>query len=93
MGYWHKQLRLLDEKSLNASIQMKPLIILSTLMALVEEYTGKVDFWRNSFQKQSRVATALLEIEPRPRRIKGYRNLPELREALKQRLRLYREAA
>ena len=39
------------------------------------------------------VSTALLEIEPRLRRIKGYRNLPKLREALKQRLNLYREAA
>lgn len=74
-------------------ISLKTTNCIESLMALVEEYTGKVDYWRNSPQKQRWVATALLEIEPRLRRIKGYRNLPKLRETLKQRLHLYREAA
>ncbi len=38
--------------------------------------------WRTSDQKQRRVASALLDIEPRLRRIKGYRHLPLLRATL-----------
>lgn len=41
--------------------------------------TQKVDYWKNSNQKQRWLATALLEIEPRLNRIGGYRHLPELR--------------
>jgi len=74
-------------------ISLKTTNCIESLMALVEEYTGKVDYWQNSSQKHRWVATALLEIEPRLRKIKGYRNLPKLREALKQRLHLHREAA
>ena len=52
-------------------------------MALVGQRTDKVDRWKNSDQKQRWVASALLDIEPRLRRIKGYRHLPVLRAALK----------
>ncbi len=38
----------------------------------------KVDHWKNSHQRQRWVASALLDIEPRLRRIKGYRHLPAL---------------
>ena len=62
-------------------------------MALVEQYTGKVDHWKSSSQKHRWVATALLEIEPRLRKVKGYRYLPQLRLALKQHLGLIKEAA
>jgi len=55
--------------------------------------TGKVDYWRNSSQKQRWGATSLLEIEPRLQRIKGYRSLSELRGALKHHLHLIRKAA
>jgi len=41
-----------------------------------------VDHWRTSDQKQRWVASALLLIEPRLRRINGYRHLPQLRAAL-----------
>ena len=74
-------------------ISLKTTNCIESLMSLVDEYTGKVDYWKNSSQKHRWVATALLEIEPRLRRIKGYRNLPKLREALKQSLHLYRKAA
>lgn len=66
---------------------------IESLMALVEQYTGKVDSWKSSCQKHRWVATALLEIEPRLRRVKGYRYLPQLRVALKQHLGLIKEAA
>ena len=56
---------------------------LESIMALVGQRTDKVDRWRNSDQKQRWVASALLDIEPRLRRIKGYRHLPVLRAALR----------
>jgi len=74
-------------------ISLKTTNCIESLMALVDEYTGKVDYWRNSSQKHRWVASALLEIEPRLRRIKGYRYLPKLRSSLKHHLDLIREAA
>jgi len=55
-------------------------------MAQVEARTGKVDRWRASDQKQRWLASALLDIEPRLRRVRGYRALPKLREALQRAL-------
>jgi transposase-like protein len=55
---------------------------LESIMAQVGQRTDKIDRWRSSDQKQRWVATALLDIEPRLRRIKGYRHLPLLRAAL-----------
>ena len=66
---------------------------IESIMAQVGQYTDKVDYWRNSSQKHRWVATALLEIEARLRRVKGYRKLWKLREALKQHTRVLREAA
>lgn len=59
---------------------------LESVNALVEERCAKVDHWKNSSQRQRWLATALLDIEPRLRRVKGYRHLPELRTALKKEL-------
>lgn len=58
--------------------------------ALVEERCSKVDAWKNSNQKHRWLASALLEIEPRLRRIKGYRHLPKLQAALMKDLKLDR---
>jgi putative transposase len=66
---------------------------IESIMAQVGQYTDKVDYWRNSSQKHRWVATALLEIEARLRRVKGYRKLWKLREALKQHTHVLREAA
>ncbi len=60
---------------------------LESLNAQVGAYTDKVDRWRTSDQKQRWVATALLDIEPHLRRIKGYRHLPLLHAALQQEIR------
>jgi putative transposase len=57
---------------------------LESIFALVEQRTGKVDRWQNSNQKQRWLATALLDIEPRLRRLRGYRALPQLRDALQE---------
>ncbi len=56
--------------------------MLESILAQVEQRTGKVDFWKTSDQKQRWLATALLDIEPRLRRMRGYRALPRLRRAL-----------
>lgn len=61
--------------------------VLESVMAQVEQRTGKVDRWRTSDQKQRWLASALLDIEPRLRRIRGYRALPKLRDALQRMLR------
>lgn len=74
-------------------ISFKTTNCIESVMSLVDQYTDKVDHWRNSSQKHRWVASALLEIEPRLRRIKGYRYLPRLRHALKQHLDLMKEAA
>jgi hypothetical protein len=61
---------------------------LESINALVEERCAKVDRWTNSHQRQRWLATALLDIEPRLRRVKGYRHLPKLREALRRDLNI-----
>jgi len=63
-------------------LSLKTTNCLESLLAQVGAYTDKVDRWRSSDQKQRWVASALLMIEPRLRRIKGYRHLPLLRAAL-----------
>ncbi len=63
-------------------ISLKTTNCLESLMAQLGAYTDKVDRWRISEQKQRWVASALLMVEPRLRRIKGYRDLPLLRAAL-----------
>lgn len=59
---------------------------LESVNALVEERCAKVDAWKNSGQRQRWFAAALVDIEPRLRRVRGYRHLPMLREALKHEL-------
>jgi len=66
---------------------------IESLMAQVGQYTGKVDYWKNSSQKQRWVSAALMEIESRLRRVEGHRHLYRLREALKKELNLMKEAA
>ena len=61
---------------------------LESINALVEERCAKVDHWKNSSQRQRWLATALIDIEPRLRKVIGYRHLPKLREALKRELKI-----
>ncbi len=63
-------------------LSLKTTNCIESLLAHVGQRTDKVDRWVNSEQKQRWVATALLDIEPRLRRIRGYRFLPQLRAAL-----------
>ena len=56
--------------------------------SLLQQLTHNVRRWTNSSQRHRWVATALLDIEPRLRRIKGYRHLPMLRQAMQTELGL-----
>lgn len=60
---------------------------LESINALVERRTGKVTSWRTSDQKHRWLAATLLDIEPRLRRIRGYRSLPLLRSAIQREIR------
>lgn len=69
-------------------ISLKTTNCLESIFSQVETRTGRVCHWKNSSQKHRWLATALLDIEPRLRRIRGYRHLPVLRAALRAELGL-----
>lgn len=56
--------------------------MLESINAQVEQKTERIDYWKNSSQKQRWVATALIYIEGKLHRVNGYRHLRELRGAL-----------
>jgi len=51
-------------------------------MAVVGHKTDRVDYWKNSNQKQRWIASSLLYIEQGLNRVNGYRHLLKLREAI-----------
>lgn len=59
---------------------------IESVNSMAEELCGKVDYWKNSSQKQRWLASALLDIEPRLRRIRRYKDLMRLRESLGRKL-------
>jgi transposase-like protein len=61
---------------------------LESTNALVEERCAKVDAWKTSNQRHRWLATALLDIEPRLRRVKGHRHLHKLEAALRRMLKI-----
>jgi len=63
-------------------ISLKTTNCIESINSQLSYYTHRVSYWKNSFQRQRWVATALLEIEPSLRKIKGYRSLPTLRSAM-----------
>jgi len=69
-------------------LSLKTSNCIESLMSQIGQKLDKVDSWKNSNQKQRWLATALLDIEPRLRRIKGYRYLLELRSAIQSELRI-----
>ena len=70
---------------------LKTTNIIESVNAQAEERCGKVDYWVNSNQKQRWLAAALLDIEPRLRRLLGYRHLPTLRMVIMKELNLNHE--
>lgn len=61
---------------------------LESINAAVAVRCAKIDHWVNSSQRHRWLAAALLDIEPRLRKVKGYRHLPKLRLALQQELKI-----
>ena len=61
---------------------------IESLNSMVAQLTRNVKRWTNSNQRTRWLATALLDIEPRLRRVKGFRSLPKLRRALQKDLKL-----
>ena len=55
---------------------------IESVNSMAERQCGKVDYWKNSAQKHRWFASALLDIEPRLRKVMGYRQLYKLRDAL-----------
>ena len=63
-------------------ISLKTTNVLESIHARVASRTDKVDVWRNSDQKHRWLAAALMDLEPRLHRIKGFAALPQLQLAL-----------
>jgi len=61
--------------------------MIENVHGLLEDLTGRICRWRNSEQRQRRVAAGLLKTEPKLRRVNGYGHLPALREAMKRLVR------
>jgi len=69
-------------------VSLKTTNCLESTNAMAEEFCFKVDYWKNSKQKQRWLASALLDIEPRLQKLTGYRHLIKLRNALMIKLKL-----
>jgi len=65
---------------------LKTTNVIESVHSMAEDRCGRVDHWKNSNQKHRWLATALLNIEPRLRRLLGYRHLPRLRAAIQKEL-------
>ncbi len=74
-------------------ISLKTTNCLESINAQVGRRIGRVTAWRTADQKHRWIAAALLDIEPRLRRIRGFRALPRLRAALVAEIRATEEAA
>jgi putative transposase len=72
--------RLGVHKELRRSLRTTNMI--ESVHALIGQKTDKIDYWKNSNQKQRWVATSLFYIEERLNRVNGYRYLKALRNAL-----------
>lgn len=61
---------------------------IEAINSMAEGLCAKVDRWTNSKQKQRWLAAALRDIEPRLRRVHGYKHLPLLRQAIMRQLNI-----
>jgi transposase-like protein len=56
--------------------------VIENINKLIEMKTSRVCYWKNSDQRQRWLGTALWAVEPKLRKVKGYRYLPMLRSAM-----------
>ena len=61
---------------------------LESINSMAERRCRKVNYWKNSSQKQRWLASALNDIEPRLRKVNGYRYLYKLRNAIMKELKI-----
>ena len=73
-------------------VSFKTTNCIESLISQVARLTGRVSHWKNSNQIHRWLASSLLDLEPRMRRVKGYRSLWKLREALQKELKIKPEA-
>ncbi len=64
---------------------------LESINSQVAQLTRNVKLWKNSHQRCRWLASALLDIEPRSRKVKGTSYLPLLRQAIQKELNLSQE--
>ena len=76
------------ELSAELGASFKTTNCLESINSQVAQRTRRVCHWRNSNQLQRWLACALLDIEPRLRKVNGYHYLPQLRRALQRELGL-----
>ena len=69
-------------------ISLKTTNCLESINSQLSRLLGRITYWKNSNQKHRWLAAALLSIEPNLRCIKGYKALPQLRNALQKTLKL-----
>lgn len=62
--------------------------MIESINALVGQKTDKVDYWKNSNQKQRWVGTSLYYIEKRLNKVNGHMYLKQLREALQREINI-----
>lgn len=72
---------------------LKTTNVIESVRALVGQKTDKVDYWKNSDQKQRWIATALMDIEQRLNRVSDYRYLKNLRVTLQREITKKRKEA
>ena len=73
-------------------VSFKTTNCIESLISQVARLTGRGSHWKNSNQIHRWLASSLSDLEPRMRRVKGYRSLWKLREALQKELKIKPEA-
>jgi len=69
-------------------ISLKTTNCIESINSQISRLLGRITYWKNSDQRHRWLAAALLSIEPNLRCIKGYKALPQLRDALQKSLNL-----
>jgi len=69
-------------------ISLKTTNCIESINSQLSRLLGRITYWKNSDQRHRWLAAALLSIEPNLRCIKGYKALPQLRDALQKTLKL-----
>jgi len=69
-------------------ISLKTTNCIESINSQLSRLLGRITYWKNSDQRHRWLAAALWSIEPNLRCIKGYKALPQLRDALQKSLNL-----